>query len=114
MFRQYWSMKWILLSLVSFMSIYTINFERWVPGIGLTGFLPFLVVMLGIMAATSILNTEFLKAIRAKHLGQNFDWTTVRYAAWGCVVGNVIMLYWLVVMAYITWFSDNPTNTLIQ
>ena len=113
MFRQYWSMKWVLLILISFMSIYTINFDRWIPGIGLTGFLPFLTVMIGITAGVTILNTEFLKAIRAKQLSNDFNWSTVRYAAWGCVAGNVIMFYWLIVMAYITWFSDNPTSTLI-
>ena len=114
MFRQYWSLKWLLITLVSLMSIYTINFDRWIPGIGLTGLLPFAMVMLGIGAGVTILNTEFLKAIRAKDLGKDFDWTNVRYAAWGMIAGNVVMAYWLVVMAYISWFSDNPTSHLIQ
>ena len=106
-------MKWLLLTLISFMSIYTINFDRWIPGIGLTGFYPFAMVMLGIGAGAMILNTEFLKAIRAKDLGKGFDWTKVRYAAWGMIAGNVIVFYWFIVMAYISWFSDDPTNTLI-
>ena len=113
MFRQYWSLRWWLITAVCLMSIYTINFERWIPGIGLTGFISFLMLMLGITAGAMFLNTEFLKAIRAKQLGTNFNWTKVRYVAWGVVLGNVVMLYWMIVMVYITWFSPNPTSTLI-
>lgn len=114
MFRQYWSLKWWLITLVSFMSIYTISFDRWIPGIGLTGFLPFAAVMLGILAGGTILSTEFLKAIRAKDLGHDFDWTSVRYAAWGMIAGNMILLYWTIIMAYISWFTDDPLSTWIQ
>jgi hypothetical protein len=114
MFRQYWSMKWWLLALVSCMSIYTINYDRWIPGIGLTGFASFAFVMLGIGAGMMVLNTEFMKAIRAKQTGTTFDWTKVYYTAWGCTAGNLIMLYWGIVMVYVTWFSDDSTITLIQ
>lgn len=114
MFRQYWSLRWLLLIVVSSMSAYTINFDRWIPGIGLTGLMPFILVMLGTFAGASILNTEFLKAIRAKDLGNDFNWTSVRYAAWSMVAFNVILFYWVIILAYISWFSDDPLSTWIQ
>lgn len=110
MFRQYWLMRWLILIVVSFMSIYTISFERWVPLIGLTGLSSFFFVMLGIIAGGVLMTAEFMKAIRAKQLGTSFDWTKVRYAAWGVVLGNVVMLYWIIVMVYISWFAENPVN----
>lgn len=110
MFRQYWSLKWWLISAAAFMSIYTIHFERWLPFIGLTGLMSFFMVMMGLMACGALMNTEFLKAVRAEQLGTDYDWTKVRYAAWGLLAGNLVMFYWLIVMSYVTWFAENPVN----
>lgn len=110
MFRQYWSMKWWFAAIASSMSIYTVHFERWLPFIGLTGLMSFFMVMMGLMACGTLLNTEFLKAVRAKQRDTDFDWTKVRYAAWGLMGGNLVMFYWAIVMAYVTWFAENPVN----
>ena len=110
MLRQYWSMKWLLLTLLSLMSAYTINSEHWIPFIGLTGLLSFFMVMLGLLACGTIMNTEFLKAVRANQLDTGYDWTKVRYAAWGLVAGNLVMFYWLIIMIYVTLFAETPVN----
>jgi len=86
-----WMMGYSLLTF-SFFPLFQLNILSWV-------------ILMAIMFWTrKKLNEEFLEYLKCQRIGKEMDWKTVVYNGWLNYAATLICLYWVLMIAWISFF----------
>lgn len=112
MMRQHWRMKWITLTLGGLLSSYTIITSHWIPMMSMN-LVSWVLFMFASFMGMKTLNLLFAHRVKITRTGSQdiakIDKSIFWYgiALWSI---SVILVYWLVVIGWLSWFAEIPNS----
>lgn len=102
--RQQKKMFPVTVGLVFLMTAYTVMTYSFVPLLNLN-LVSWVIVMFMIFISRKRLNEQFIEYLKCQQTGREMDWKMVTYNAWWLYGCTVVMLYWLAIMGWISFFA---------